>query len=328
MKTFTGTEYLKIDIANQFGLDRLGWEERLWWVEDNKGNFRELAETAKKPILFRKAIRALKQVEAGKPVNHIMGLDATASGIQIMSAMSGCPISAATVNLINTGTREDIYTTVGSEMEQITGLPINRDVMKDPLMTFFYGSEAVPKRVFGEGEALLGFYKAMESKLRGPYELMKLFQSYWNSTYKHFTWTMPDKHTVHIPVMVNEESEIEVDEGDHLRFPYRYAVNQAQDKGLSLAANIVHSVDAWICRKMVLKAASQGFWLAPIHDCFYASPNYMNKVRKNYIDILVELSKMNMVSNILSQIVGYEVSYDKFSYTLHNEICNSEYALS
>jgi DNA-directed RNA polymerase len=166
MQSFTGIEYLKIDIANQFGLDKLTWDKRLWWTEDNRGHYNELEATAKSPVLYRKAIRALERVEKGEPTNHTMGLDATASGVQLMACMSGCHKSAAKVNLINTGEREDLYQDIANDMSKITGTNITKDIIKKPVMTFFYGSTAQPRKVFGEGKGLKAFYAAMAEKLK------------------------------------------------------------------------------------------------------------------------------------------------------------------
>jgi hypothetical protein len=79
---------------------------------------------------------------------------------------------------------------------------------------------------------------------------------------------------------------------------------------------------------MVLAAHKQGFWLAPVHDCFFASPNHMNQVRENYVKIMAYIAQHNLVSDILSEIAGYHVPYMKHSTQLHHHITGAEYALS
>ena len=195
-------------------------------------------------------------------------------------------------------------------------------------MTYFYGSKAVPRQAFGYGTVLRAFYQTLRERLPGANELMELFQSHWNPHATYHQWTMPDKHVVRVPVVNTVQKEIEVDELDHLRFTYRTSEVGTVKKGRSLAANITHSVDGWIVREMVKRAKAQGFYLAPIHDCFYAHPNHMNQVRQNYIDILSQMARMPMVSHILSEIAGKKVSYRKHSYDLHQEIELSNYALS
>ena len=84
LQTFTGTQYLKIDIANHFGMDRESWETRLLWV-----NMHETTDTledqvvyAEDPILFAKAVHTLRLTESGDATGYIRGLDASASGYQ------------------------------------------------------------------------------------------------------------------------------------------------------------------------------------------------------------------------------------------------------
>ena len=327
MQTFTGVEYIQIDIANQFGLDRLRWDDRLNWV-NNQPNLTKVQSDAKNPVAFGKAVRALARAEQGLPINHIVNLDATASGLQAMAAMSGCVETAKAVNMVDTGERMCVYDASAKGMSGLLGMPIDRDTIKKPLMTFFYGSMAVPKQVFGEGDGLTAFFNTLKQQLPGPFELMQLFQSFWDPTATNYTWAMPDGHVVRIPVTSKEQKGLEIDEAKHLRFQYRAEIVAPQAQGRSLAANIVHSVDAWMCRQMVVRAKDMGFYLAPIHDCFYAHPNYMNEVRQLYRDVLAEVADMNLVSAILSQIAGRTVGYSPQGASLRPQIMGSEYALS
>jgi hypothetical protein len=64
---------------------------------------------------------------------------------------------------------------------------------------------------------------------------------------------------------------------------------------------------------MVRRAARQGFQLAPIHDCFFTSPKYMQRVRENYRDLLIEVAERNLVSDILGQITQSNYSYSKIA---------------
>lgn len=44
MKTFTGWQYLLIDLANQFGHDKLTFEDRIQWAEANLNDLEALAD--------------------------------------------------------------------------------------------------------------------------------------------------------------------------------------------------------------------------------------------------------------------------------------------
>jgi len=328
MQQFTGTEYLKIDIANCYGLDKKTWSDRIAWVVSNDADLESLSGSADTPILYRKAVRALRCVQRGEATNHIMGLDATASGLQIMGALSGCYNTAKSVNLINTGVREDVYGAIAQYMTTLPGVNVTRKQLKKPIMTVFYGSTEQPKAILGEGPELVAFYKALREKLTGAFDLMGVLQSYWRADVEYHSWKLPDGHIARVPVTQTVEKSLEIDELDHMRFAYRALMLCPKAQSRALAANIVHSIDGWIVRMMVRAARKQGFWMAPIHDCFYASPNNMNQIRENYLTIMQWIAKSDMVSNILTDISGHYVPYVKHSYTLHHDIANAEYALS
>ena len=328
MQQFTGTQYLSIDIANCFGLDRLNWNDRLLWFHKHEPELEDLSPQAKHPIMYRKAVRAMRAVQKGQATNHIMGLDATASGLQIMASISGCHETARAVNLINTGKREDVYDAVCSHMNGIPGVKTDRDVVKKPVLTVFYGSTATPKEVFGDGPALTAFYSTLKTRLCGAYELLGIMQSYWNTKAEYHTWKLPDGHTARVPVTQVVDRTIEIDEWDHIRFVYRTEVIAPKEKSRSLPANITHSIDGWITRQMIQASKQQGYWMVPIHDCFFASPNHMNQIRENYVKILAWLADSGTFQRILCDIAGHPVKYYRKSSTLSREILKSEYALS
>lgn len=328
MKTFTGTEYLQIDIANCFGLDRLSWQDRIHWFNNNEPVLEQQDKHAKSPILYRKAVRALRAAQQGIPVNHSMGLDATASGLQIMAVLSGCLETGKAVNLVNTGSREDVYQSIADTMVDHGCTSITRDDVKKPVMTVFYGSKAQPKEVFGEGEELFVFYDALKEKLPGAFELMDILQAYWNPTAEYHSWMLPDGHKAHVPVTTVIDKQLEIDEADHLRVTYRSRILSPLDFSRSLAANIIHSIDGYVVREMVRKAKDQGFNMAPIHDCFYAHPNHMQRVRENYRDILYKISTTHLLKDILSDLAGPGARYWPAKEGLNRAILSSEYALS
>ena len=321
MQTFSGTEYTKINIANAFGHDKMLWDERIEWTEANEPDLLSLVADADKPMLMLKGIHALEAAQNGEPSGHLMDLDATASGLQIMAALVGCKETAKNTNLIFRGTREDVYRSVAQDMN------VDRELIKKPVMTTFYGSLAQPKKVLAPKQLPL-FYAALQHKLPGAIACMRAIQSKWDGNATEYVWTLPDLHTACQKVFLTVDKKIEVDEANHHTFTYRASINQAIPKGLSLAANIIHSIDGWIVREMIRRAFAQGFDLLSIHDCFWAHPNYMNQVRKNYQDIFVELAQMDLLGTILSEITGTVGTIKKYSTDLHLEIAKSEYHLS
>ena len=79
MQKFSGVDYLKIDIANHYALDKKLWEERIQWVNDNIDNLESLVpDDPKTKFLYLKAVNVLRNID--KPTGFIMALDSTASG--------------------------------------------------------------------------------------------------------------------------------------------------------------------------------------------------------------------------------------------------------
>lgn len=109
--TPVGKTHLLMDIANTYGYDKLTWIKRRihanMIVADIFSDMRsygrkvrEYAEKADDSMLFRKAINAWRRgVHLGEPIGHNMGYDGTASGLQFMSAMSGCSVGSKNTNL-------------------------------------------------------------------------------------------------------------------------------------------------------------------------------------------------------------------------------------
>ena len=52
MTQFTGMEYLMIDVANNFGLGKKDWSERLDWFKANEGKLESLVKSAEEPALY------------------------------------------------------------------------------------------------------------------------------------------------------------------------------------------------------------------------------------------------------------------------------------
>ena len=132
MDKFTPLQYVKIACANFFGLDKKTWQERIDWFDQNHSSIDSNA--ADLPILFRKGLRAYSDAMNGIPSRFIMDLDATASGLQIMSAISRDVEAMKMVNVISTTERSDAYTKM-AELMTAAGFPCDRGIIKDPLMT-------------------------------------------------------------------------------------------------------------------------------------------------------------------------------------------------
>jgi hypothetical protein len=254
MQKFTGKEYLFIDIANSFGLDKLTWDERLKWACENEYQFHNLVSKAKDPAMFYAGTQAWHKTRCGEATGYPISLDATSSGLQILAALTGDRRAASICNVIDTGKREDAYTVVYDEMVKRIMLRlglqagnIDREKTKQAVMTSLYGSVAVPKEVFGEGVQLKIFYEVMNELAPAAWELNEAFLAFWNPTALSHDWVLPDNFHVHVKVMRSEKEVVHF-----MNEPYDtfYSVNAPTEEGRSLGANTIHSIDGMIVREM------------------------------------------------------------------------------
>jgi hypothetical protein len=398
-QTFTGREYLKIDIASNFGLEKEDWDARLAWFDEHEQELDSLVKKAEEPALFFAGVNAWKRVKEGKPSGYPISLDATSSGIQLLAALSCDRQAASLCNVIDTGHRQDAYVSLYHDMVNRVGetAKINRKDTKTAIMTFFYNSKAEPKRVFGEGELLDTFYETMKDNAPGPCEITDTMLAIWDPQAYSNEWVLPDNFHVVVKVMGQVRETVHF-----LNEPFEvtYNVNMPIEGGRSLGANMVHSIDGMVVREMqrrchynVNKVAELHRWInvgvagrstrrpqdklvmvlwdhyqksgflsariidyldmdnlglvkwAPVqqllytlpakpfelisvHDCFRCLPNYGNDLRRQYNNLLAEIAESDLLSYIISQIVGRQIKVNKLDPTLSNDIRETNYALS
>lgn len=403
----TGLEYLKIDVASNFGLDKKTWNERIEWFDANEANFDLLIKQAETPALFYAGVQAYRKALRKEKSGYPISLDATSSGLQILACLTGDRKAAELCNVLNFSEeaiiqRRDGYTVIYNEMVRQIGEEgrIKRDDVKRAIMTALYGSEAVPKEVFGEGLLLSIFEETMARMAPAAWGLNKAYIGMWNPEKYCNSWVLPDNFHAHIKVM---DSDIETVHFLNAPFDIERKVNRPTEQGRSLGANTTHSIDGMIVREMarrcnydvvqvqliqrMLEEVRDGYspsvveheateqvrtlwshykqsgylsaailhWLdydnimlvepavieeliaslpakpfevISIHDCFRCLPNYANDLRKQYNNQLMLIARSNLLSFMLSQILGRQVEVGKEDPDMWKEIMDAEYALS
>ena len=252
-KTYTGWQYLLIDVATQYGHDKLTFEGRIAWAEANLQELESLVDGADSKPLYMKAVMAIRKAQKGIPSGHLVGVDGCCSGIQVMSALTGCIDGARATGMVDPDRRADAYTACTDAMNVVLGGSLNvpRNDAKKALMTVMYGSKQKPKEIFGEDTpALAAFYAAAQQIAPGAWDLLGTLLASWRPYAKMHRWVLPDGFDARIKVMKKVETRIEVDELDHATFTYEFYENEGTKSGLSNAANLTHSVDAYILRSM------------------------------------------------------------------------------
>ncbi|APD18106.1 RNA polymerase [Vibrio phage JSF3] len=270
MNKFTPIQYIMIQIANSFGKDKLLFEERIEWVKTNGKKLRTLADEADDKAQYIRAVLELERVLNGQKFTNLpIGLDATASGLQILSILSGCVTTGSQVGLVIPNKRCDVYTALGNHMNEylpedkqivLSGTPregqFTRSDLKQPLMTHFYFSKEQPKKVFGDNTVeLIAFYKAVEQMAPGANALMHDIYGAMRKEATEYKWTLPDGHTAFTRVFVEKDFKVELEElknrsGNSSTFTHRMNVNAPNERDVALVANVVHSVDGFLVREM------------------------------------------------------------------------------
>lgn len=292
-QTFTPRQYLQIDIANSFGHDKLKWNERLAWFEQNESQLESLLPQAKEPAMFYAGVKAYRDVQAGKPIGYMIGLDATSSGMQILAALTGDRSAAELCNVVPfKDERRDGYTVIYEIMLSALGenAKISRDDVKQAIMTSLYGSKALPKKVFGEGLLLDLFYGVMRVAAPEAWELNEAMLAIWDPEASEYNWTMPDNFHVRTKVMDTVTERIHF---DNQPFDVSYKVNQPIPEGRSLSANMVHSIDGMIVREMGRR-------------CDY------DPVKINYLSELLENNTTKGISTASADDKMVEILWDRY----------------
>lgn len=318
--TDRGWYWLKVDIANAFGLDKLTWDERVVYVDehitDMLADIDGWSAKADDPLLAKSALLAYKESLVSGKSNHIVRLDATTSGPQIMSVLTRDVAGMERFNVIGSSVRRDFYTEVATAIYDQTRdsklwgeTPSFKNIRKDikaSIMTYFYNSEANPKAYFGEdSKELKVFYDVMATSAKGAVELKGYINSLWSDTKLYNAWYLPDGHYAYCPVMVQDKKRVEVKEmkGGTATMTVVCDVNKASNEPhRSLCPNLVHSIDAVVMRWVVEILNDQGIQVSPIHDSFGVHAEHCDALREAYRKCLARLYKEDILNGILKQI--------------------------
>jgi len=192
------------------------------------------------PIMFAKAIKAIRLSQKGEATGHLVEFDSTTSGAQFMSAMTGCKSGATWTNLIDPSKRYDCYTEVFQDMLRklkFIKCHVTRKQAKNAVMCAFYGSSMEPIKEFGDGTPELeAFYDVLKTKLRGAWELRCDLIELWNPYALSHSWELPDGFECHIKVIQKIKEQCEIDELDHHKFTHIFSIHEGTEMGVSLAA--------------------------------------------------------------------------------------------
>lgn len=246
----TPYQFMLSEIAGRYGKDKETWDNRVLFTLLHRDKLESLTPTAKEPILFEAAVRALRDIENGNPTGYGCMFDCTASGMQLLSILTGDIGAAAICNVTGVNTPTDPYTAIYTAMNKKLGVgnTLERDDVKQAILTSLYGSEAEPEKIFNDTE--LGvFFETMGEVTPLCWELNQYLLNFQKtSDALSYTWVMPDNFHVNSPVMEKVKEQVECLGRTYV---VTRKVNQAHPRSRALGANMTHSVESFVLREYV-----------------------------------------------------------------------------
>lgn len=252
MQHFTPAQWTLIDLASQYGNDKDLYDDRLQFGREmleaiKEGNIEPWIDAAENPALFTKGVFAVEEILQGIPTSHDIGLDAAASGPQLLSVLLHCRTGMENTGALNTGRVPDVYTRIH---ENTTIVGVQRKEVKAAAVPFAYGSDAKPLQIFGE-DKVEEFEKAYEKTLPEAYWARKTLINAWNPNALYHEITLPDGYVAHMESRGLEEFRSEI---FGYRYTYQTTVNRPLKKGenktKALAANVTHGFDGFVVREL------------------------------------------------------------------------------
>lgn len=288
---FTPFEYLLIEAANNKGMDKVTYTQRIDWVRSNLDNLEDFYDVAKEPFLYKKAVKNIRDVQAGKPTGALVRFDSVCSGMQLLSVLTRCRKGCEATGAINkpVDERPNAYQEVANVMQGMLGESIEVDPadIKLAVMTALYGSKAEPKKLF-TGHQLDAFYAACSTVAPGAFKMLPIMVDAWNPNTDSHSWVMPDGHQVYVPVMISGTLELPIEELDGAVMNTFVTQQAPKDFSVSLAAHITHSVDSYVLRSLV-------------RYCNYDKPKMIKLAKLIQVTLMERNLNMHQVTNCVAK---------------------------
>ena len=353
--TASGLKYLKIDIANCYGLDKKSYQERIDYVNGNTiEDLIQNEENAESMYEYRNAIEAyMESTELGKPVEHITYLDCTNQALQLYAVLTSCKDTAYLCNISSGDELTDAYGELANAMNELTGLDIfDRNNCKKALMTTLYG------KMDGESEIITYFLengivyddKITDEEIKTTFQTamrviaphamraMDVLQSLNHTEIDTYYWTMPDGFKVKYDVKSTQKLDIscKTKSGVKFHFDRDVQIYKGSEFNRGMSPNVIHSVDGYVAREMIRRMTqpcakfnrNYPAFITSIHDAFGTHPNNAEEMTYHYTNIMCELNESNLLQDIMSQISGKNMLSIKKNTLTNDMIKASIYKLS
>ena len=354
--------WLSFHVATTYGLDKETMANRVKWARENLDLIDRIAldpirnkewQDADEPWCFLAACLEYKAcvIDSTKHLSGLcLGIDATCSGLQHLSALTRCGSTAALVNVTPTDKPADAYKTVAEAAKK--HLPkeqqewINRRTTKKAVMCTPYGVTMSSARGYirdqlkkdgyreqlREPGVLNGIVKAIFNEaipevIPGPVQVMAWLKRSAGEIIDRgeptITWTSPSgfvvqqflnmSHTLRVETRLMGGARVNLQVADG----YTDQPDRAHHKS-ALAPNAVHSMDA------ALIHLTFAFWEQPfsvIHDCVMGRSCDMKQMASEIRLHFAEMYKADVLADWADQ-VGVELPHGLVKDTLDIESVN------
>lgn len=259
-----GLENLYIDLANNLGLDKMDYEDRIDLAK--KFRARELplehfnVEQDEMPKLVG-SMSAIKQAINGNPIGWVTQFDATASGVAINALLSGEEDLIHATNLMSDPHRQDAYTYIFNQFKAECGVyqNITRNDLKQVIMCMGYGSKAKPKEILGP-ELAKKFKGWVKKRFPKWQTLLECYKESANECGKD-TWLAPDGFEVVIPKGEDQRYTFYLTNhlGNEIKselFIWTDKSNKDYTNDRPMLANVTHSLDSYLVRELIARCVT------------------------------------------------------------------------
>ena len=343
----TPYDYILIDVANNAGLDKLSYSERISKARVicsmNEEQLKEVYEVADSPKELQNAIQAYKSND----FNHVIGLDAVNQALQIYGVITS-DLKTASLASLGVNERTDAYQLIADELntELNTGI-FNRNNCKKALMVTLYGSlngylkiiealkmideeELANKLNLEHKEKWFSnlFMSVMKKLAPKAMEAMEVIQELNDEKVGVYCWTLPDGFKVKYDVKSTQSLELKRTSRGGVNFTYsaEHKVYAPSEFNRGMSPNIIHSIDGYIAREMIRRM--NGKFISTIHDQFNIKAIDCKEAQKNYNDIMEELNNSDIINDIIKKINPKARTIKKENSLTSEMIKSSSYSIS
>ena len=328
-----GKDNLYVNLARLYGNDKLSFEDKLNWGKNEGLKGSHIFTQADEPYQFL----ALQQfLLSGKTnYNGMIHIDASCSGIQVLSALSKDYKSAIKVNLLP-GERQDMYLSVADNLVEklkesdheyadiiLKYVNINpRKAVKTVVMCVSYsitlfGAMQYCKEyledvgcdkddAFRYGPLLAKLVmESISDNLDYPTRVqnwLKKCVSIANESGIQLEWETPTGFIVKPKFYKAKQVRVKVCGQMRICKYVPDVTNQNNEKCLStIAANFVHSMDSSHLHKTASRVIDEGINFTGIHDSFATTPNNLNTLNRILREEFIKIYSNDVLNDIKLQ---------------------------